>query len=133
MGDANSADREPLSDEHTRAGKKQRMLLTGKVALITGAGRGIGRAIALAFAGEGARTIVTGRNTHLLTQVVDEIRASGGAAEAFALDVTRSDDAGRVARQVIRTWGQIDALVTTPASSPMTPLFGPPRSTNGTR
>ena len=70
------------------AGKKQRMLLKDKVALITGAGRGIGRAIALAFAGEGALIAVTGRNTRLLTRVVDEIRAGSGTAEALALDVT---------------------------------------------
>ncbi len=93
------------------AGKKQRMLLKDKVALITGAGRGIGRAIALAFAGEGALIAVTGRNTRLLTRVVDEIRAGGGTAEALALDVTQANDADRVAKQVIGIWGQIDVLV----------------------
>ena len=93
------------------AGKKQRMLLKDKVALITGAGRGIGRAIALAFASEGALIAVTGRNTRLLTRVVDEIRAGGGTAEALALDVTQANDADRVAKQVIGIWGQIDVLV----------------------
>ena len=46
-----------------------------------------------------------------LAQVVDEIRAEGGVAQAFELDVTREDDAVRVAEQVVEAWGQIDILV----------------------
>ena len=87
------------------------MVLKDKVTLITGAGRGIGRAVALAFAGEGARVAVTGRNMERMAQVVDEIRAGGGDAEAFALDVTGEGDAARVTEQVIEAWGQIDVLV----------------------
>ncbi len=87
------------------------MLLEHKVALITGAGRGIGRAIALAFAREGARVVVTGRNMDQLARVVDEIHAGGGEAEAFTLDVTRQDDAHGVAKEVVGKWGWIDLLV----------------------
>ena len=87
------------------------MLLEHKVALITGAGRGIGRAIALAFAREGARVVVTGRNIDQLARVVDEIHAGGGEAEAFTLDVTRNDDAHGVAKEVVGKWGRIDLLV----------------------
>ena len=92
-------------------GEEQRIALKDQVALVTGAGRGIGRAIALAFAAEGARVVVTGRNTERLAQVVAEIRALGGEAEAFALDVTREEDAARVVEQVIGAWGRIDVLV----------------------
>ncbi len=87
------------------------MLLEGKVTLITGAGRGIGRAIALAFAGEGAKVAVTGRNLDRLAQVVDEICAGVGVAEAFELDVTREDDAAGVAEEVVGKLGGIDILV----------------------
>lgn len=87
------------------------MLLDGRVALVTGAGRGIGRAIALAFAREGARVAVTGRNPARLAQVVEVICAGGGVAEALVLDVTREADAARVAEEVVARWGGIDVLV----------------------
>ena len=87
------------------------MLLKDKVALITGAGRGIGRAIALAFAREGARVVVTGRNMDNLAQVVEEIRAGGCEAEAFTLDVIKEKDALNVVEEVVGKWGRIDLLV----------------------
>ena len=87
------------------------MLFNGDVALITGAGRGIGRAIALCFAREGAKTVLTGRDMGRLELVAHEIKAVGGEAAAFSLDVTRDDDAGRVAEEVIGKWGRIDVLV----------------------
>ena len=87
------------------------MLLEGDVALITGAGRGIGRAIALCFAREGAGTVLTGRDMDRLQRVAQEIRAAGGEAAAFHLDVTRDDEATRVVDEVFATWGRIDVLV----------------------
>ena len=92
-------------------GNSQRMLLEGDVALITGAGRGIGRAIAMCFAREGARTVLTGRDMERLERVAQEIRAAGGDVATFSLDVTRDDDAARVAEEVVGTWGRIDVLV----------------------
>ena len=87
------------------------MLLNGKVALITGASRGIGRAIALCFAREGAMTVLTGRDLRRLERVAQEIRSDGRDAAAFLLDVTRSGDADRLAEAVIEAWGRIDVLV----------------------
>ena len=87
------------------------MLLEGDVALITGAGRGIGRAIALCFAREGARTVLTGRDMDRLQRVAQEITAAGGDASALHLDVTRDDEATRVVDEVVATWGRIDVLV----------------------
>ena len=87
------------------------MLLNGEAALITDAGRGMGRAIALCFARECARIVFTGRDMGRLMRVAREIQAAGGEAAAFSLDVTRDDDAARVAEKVIGTLGRIDLLV----------------------
>ena len=87
------------------------MVLKDRVALITGAGRGIGPGIALCFAGEGARIAVTGRDISRLAQVVDDIRAFGGEAEALALDVMPESEAVRAVEQVTGKWGRIDLLV----------------------
>ena len=92
-------------------GNRHQVLLNGDVALITGAGRGIGRAIALYFAGEGARTVLTGRDMGRLERVAQEVRSAGGEALVFTLDVTRDDEASRVVEKVIAAWGRIDVLV----------------------
>ena len=87
------------------------MLLSGQVAVITGAGRGIGRSIALTFAGEGARVAVTGRTKERRDRVAAEITAAGGEARPFTLDVTKDVEVSEAIRQVLSTWGQIDILV----------------------
>ena len=87
------------------------MPLKDRVALINGAGRGIGRSIALAFAREGARVAVTGRTKERRERVAEEIVAEGGEARPFALDVTVDEQVSEAVSQVLSTWGQIDILV----------------------
>ncbi|MEU5848401.1 SDR family NAD(P)-dependent oxidoreductase [Saccharopolyspora shandongensis] len=69
---------------------------TGKVALVTGGGSGIGRATALAFAREGATVIVAGRNPEPLAETVELIEASGGQGSSVTADVSNSDDVARL-------------------------------------
>ena len=87
------------------------MELEGKVALITGANRGIGRAISLAFGKQGASVAVTGRNVEQLDRVTGKIEAAGGRARTFPLDVTDADHVDRAVQGVLDAWGQIDVLV----------------------
>ena len=84
--------------------------LSGRVAVVTGASRGIGRAIAMRLAGAGAHVVAAARGDHA-AGVVDEITASGGRAQAVALDVTESADVDRTVAQAIEQHGRIDILV----------------------
>jgi 3-oxoacyl-[acyl-carrier protein] reductase len=85
--------------------------LNGKAAVVTGASRGIGRAIALRLAQEGARTILCARDEKALEQAVRQIRASGGQASYVALDLRIPDAPERLAEFSLATFGQIDIVV----------------------
>jgi NAD(P)-dependent dehydrogenase (short-subunit alcohol dehydrogenase family) len=85
--------------------------LAGKVALITGGGTGIGRAIALAFAREGAKVAVAGRRVEKVREVAEEIKAQGGEGLAIACDVSRGSDAQAAVRQVTERFGLLNVLV----------------------
>ena len=85
--------------------------LAGKTALVTGAGSGIGAAIAERFARSGAHVIVTDVNEAQAADMDTRLRASDGSAEALRLDVTMEDDARRVAEVVHRQHQRLDILV----------------------
>ena len=88
------------------------MILAGKVALVTGASRGIGRAIARVFAAEGAKVaIVYNRSPGPAEELVQEITQKGGEAVAFQADVKDFEAAGTIVQQTIDKWGQLDILV----------------------
>lgn len=86
--------------------------LAGKVALVTGAGRGIGRAIALVLAGQGARVLVNynGSRERAL-EVVEQIETAGGQAEAIGCDVSDFDACGRMVEEIIGKHEHVDILV----------------------
>ncbi len=85
--------------------------LAGEVAVVTGAGRGFGKAIALGFAREGAAVALTSRTRAELDAVAAEIAAAGGRALAVAGDVTRPDDVERVVSETEKRFGPIGLLV----------------------
>lgn len=87
------------------------MRLKNKVALVTGGGTGIGKAIAVAFAKEGARVAVSGRRTARLEAVVKEITKKGGRALAVTGDVSKREDVDRMVTQVVNHFGKLDILV----------------------
>lgn len=82
-----------------------------RVVLVTGAGRGIGRAIALAYAAEGARVIVSARTPSRGQAVVDEIHASGGDARLSVGDVGRREDIGSMVDAARTAFGALDIVV----------------------
>ena len=87
------------------------MRLTGKVAIITGAGAGIGRATALLFAKEGAKVVVADYDSEAGAETVNIIRKEGGEAKFVQVDVSKATDAERMARTTVETYGKLDILV----------------------
>jgi len=87
------------------------MRLKDKVAIVTGGGRGIGKAIALAFADEGARVVVAARTMAKLEETVDEIKRKGGEALAIKTDVTDEAQVERMVFETVKTFGRVDILV----------------------
>jgi NADP-dependent 3-hydroxy acid dehydrogenase YdfG len=85
--------------------------LAGKIAIVTGAGRGIGRAVASDLAGCGCRVILTARTLAQLEQVQEEISTSGGEAMTVAADLTRDDEIQRFVEGSQERWGAADILI----------------------
>lgn len=85
--------------------------LAGKVALVTGASRGLGKSIALALAAEGAAIAAVARSEEALAGTLEAIRSAGGTAEPFALDVADSAAADAVVEKIAARFKQVDVLV----------------------
>jgi len=87
------------------------MKLQGKVAVVTGAASGMGKAIALLFAKEGAKVIVSDLNLEGATQTVDEIVAQGGQATAIKTNVAKEEDIQNLIDSAVETYGTLDILI----------------------
>lgn len=96
--------------------------LKGKVAVVTGSSRGIGRSIAECMARAGARIVVSSRKIEACEKVVDAIRAEGGEALAFACNVSDKAQLQALIDTAVQTWGRLDILV---CNAAVNPYFGP--------
>ena len=97
--------------------------LTGQIALVTGASRGIGAATAEALAAAGAHVLLTGRDTKALEAVEERIFAAGGSATIAPVDLTDSDGIARLAAAIAARWAKLDVLVHAAAVLPqLTPV-----------
>lgn len=99
--------------------------IAGKVALVTGAASGIGRATAQVFAAEGASVAVTDLDRSKIDAVVEGIRETGGTAHGWVLDVSSAEQIGKVTREVIAHFGQLDILINNAGISVRAPIDSP--------
>ncbi len=97
------------------------MRLTGKVALVTGGGRGIGKTIALTLMREGAEVVIVGRTRSDLDRVVEEARAAGGQMKAMSVDVSDESEIEEMVKETIKEFGKIDILVNNAGAVIMSP------------
>ncbi|MCK4863297.1 MAG: SDR family oxidoreductase [Dehalococcoidales bacterium] len=86
-------------------------VLKDKVAIITGAGRGLGKAFALRFAGEGAKLLLPDISLERAEDTVKEIKAKGGEATAMLTDISEEKDTKKMAEEVMRIYGRVDILL----------------------
>jgi len=86
-------------------------LLTGRVAIVTGASKGIGRVTSQVFASEGARVVCAARSKGLVEETVAEIRGSGGSAIPVTVDLTKEDEVRTLVDRAVREFGALDCLV----------------------
>ncbi|GAB3574423.1 SDR family oxidoreductase [Spirosoma luteolum] len=108
--------------------EKQLFDLTGKVAVITGASKGIGEDIARLFARFGARVVVSSRKQEALDELAADIRAQGGEATGIAAHVGDMEQLNTLVDKTLATYGGIDILVNNAASNP---VFGPSLDCDG--
>ncbi len=97
--------------------------LTGKGAVVTGAGMGIGQAIAFRLAEAGARVMITDINMDAANQTVDQITARGDTAQAIHADASSLDDAKKVAQATVEAFGSLDILVNNAGIIPTSPAL----------
>jgi NAD(P)-dependent dehydrogenase (short-subunit alcohol dehydrogenase family) len=103
-------------------------MLDGDVAVITGAGTGIGEGTAHVLARAGARVVLAGRREAQIEQVAAAIREEGGQAVAVATDVTKDEDIENLMQAAIDKWGRLDILINNAGGSPIqAPLIDLPR------
>jgi NAD(P)-dependent dehydrogenase (short-subunit alcohol dehydrogenase family) len=102
---------------------KNKKPLKDRLALVTGASRGIGRSVALGLANAGAHVVVVARTIGALEELDDEIRKNGGKATLLQLDISKGDKVDQIGPTLFQRWGKLDILVANAGIlGPLSPL-----------